>query len=211
MKGRMKRLCQRIFQAPVFLEEKKEIRAADKDRAWCADELNRMLAYALKQGREDYITVLYLGRYAGLRVNECYQIDTEQAARAIIEKTLIVKESSGQIRSVPINAILVNRLKLHLQNAPSSGKLLPPYQCPDRIKIQNFCNFILEFGPAVQSHHYDDHMTYDGLRKTCAQTWYEKKLQSGRNPDQANKEVLDLLGREQDPVAAEYLKKGEDL
>lgn len=208
MKDRIKRLYQKFFQVPAFQEEKREIGGGDKDRAWSADELNRMLAWALKQGREDYITILYLGRYTGLRLNECYQIDIEHATRAIKEKALMVKGSTGQIRSVPINAILVNRLKLHLQNAPHSGRLLPPYQCSERIKIQDFCKFILEFSPAVQSQNYGGRLTYDGLRMTCAQTWYEKELRAGKSPAQANKEVLHFLGREHDPVVAEYLEKG---
>lgn len=210
MKDRIRRLCQKIFQTSAFLDETKEIKEGNTDRAWSAEELNRMLALALKQGREGYITVLYLGRYAGLRLNECYQIDTEQAARAIKEKTLLVKGNAGQIRSVPINAILVNRFKLHLRNAPSNGKLLPPYQCPERIKIHNFCKFILDSGLSVQLKHYDSRMTYDGLRKVCARMWYEKKCQAGESPAQASKEVVHLLGREQDPVVAEYLEKGED-
>lgn len=53
------------------------------DRTWSNPEFNRMLMAALGAGWEDYITILYLGRYAALRIHECFRVDTATAAKAI--------------------------------------------------------------------------------------------------------------------------------
>lgn len=58
------------------------------DRTWSIPEFNRMLALALAAEREDYITILYLGRYAALRIHECFRIDTAIAAKALKENAL---------------------------------------------------------------------------------------------------------------------------
>lgn len=55
------------------------------DRSWSREEFSRALAEALRLGREDYVTILYLARYAGLRIHECFRIDTATAERAIRE------------------------------------------------------------------------------------------------------------------------------
>lgn len=53
------------------------------DRTWSIAEFNRMLMCALAAGQEDYVTILYLGSYAALRIHECFRIDTAAAAKAI--------------------------------------------------------------------------------------------------------------------------------
>ena len=42
------------------------------DRTWSTPEFNRILMCALAVGREDYVTILYLGRHAALRIHECF-------------------------------------------------------------------------------------------------------------------------------------------
>lgn len=66
----------------------------DVDRTWSYPEFNRMLACALDAGREDYITILYLGRYAALRIHECFRIDTAMATKAVKENALTIKGKS---------------------------------------------------------------------------------------------------------------------
>lgn len=53
------------------------------DRTWSAGELNRMIAECWKAGREDYVAMLTLARYAGLRLHEALRIDTAAAKKAI--------------------------------------------------------------------------------------------------------------------------------
>lgn len=61
------------------------------DRTWSAGEFERMLGIALEHGREDYVTIFYLGRFAGLRIHECFRIDTATATKAVKEKAITIK------------------------------------------------------------------------------------------------------------------------
>lgn len=89
------------------------------DRTWSTPEFNRMLMCAPAAGREDYITILCLGRYAALRIHECFRIDTATAAKAVKEAALTIKGKGGLVRTVPLNAIVTDRLKKHLENTPA--------------------------------------------------------------------------------------------
>ena len=51
-----------------------------------------MLMCALAVGREDYITILYLGCYAALRIRECFHMDTATTAKVIKEAALTIKQ-----------------------------------------------------------------------------------------------------------------------
>ena len=57
----------------------------------------------------DYAAILTLARYGGLRLEECFRIDTNDAKNAIKTGNLLVKGKGGLTRYVPINK---NRLTL---------------------------------------------------------------------------------------------------
>lgn len=42
------------------------------DRTWSSIEFNKLLGKALAENRYDFILALYLARYAGLRIHECW-------------------------------------------------------------------------------------------------------------------------------------------
>ena len=46
------------------------------DRTWSGPEFNRLLGKAMAENRDDFILALYLGRYAGFRIHECFRMDT---------------------------------------------------------------------------------------------------------------------------------------
>ena len=69
------------------------------DRTWSNIEFNKMLG----KDRYDFILALYLGRYAGLRIHECFRIDTATAERVLRENTITLKGKGGKVRTVPIN------------------------------------------------------------------------------------------------------------
>jgi len=96
------------------------------DRTWSVPEFNRMLACALSAGREDYITILYLGRYAALRIHERFRIDTAIASKALKENALTIKSKGGLIQKVPLNDILIKRLERHLKDTVRGHKLFVP-------------------------------------------------------------------------------------
>lgn len=84
------------------------------DRTWSASEFNRMLDIALASGRNDFVSVLYLGRFAGLRIHECFRIDTATAAKAVKEKAITIKGKGGLVRTVPLNNLLIHLSLIHI-------------------------------------------------------------------------------------------------
>ena len=73
------------------------------DRTWSNVEFNKMLGKALAEDRYDYILALYLARYAGLRIHECFRMDTAAAGRALRANAITIKGKGGKVRTVPIN------------------------------------------------------------------------------------------------------------
>ena len=87
----------------------------DVDRTWSRPEFNRMLACAIEANREDYITLLYLGRYAALRIHECFRIDTAAAVKAVKENALTI---SWWIDSIPRKGVkMPHKSKKNAQGA----------------------------------------------------------------------------------------------
>lgn len=180
------------------------------DRTWSAEEFSRMLACALRQGREDYVTILYLGRYAGLRIHECYRIDTAIAADAVKRGAITVKGKGGLIRTVPLCPILMSRLQLHLLQTPRGHKLFVPDDRQTHLAIQALQTFICTYRPFAQDPHSDRPMTFHGLRHSCAAEWYDARIKNGKSPYQARLEVSHLLGHGRDDVTKIYLASRKD-
>lgn len=182
------------------------------DRTWSVPEFNRMLACALQAGREDYITILYLGRYAALRIHECFRIDTATVEKALKENTLTIKGKGGLVRTVPLNDLLINRLRLHLGQTPRDRKLFVPDDKQTHTAIKDLQAFIYLNRNHVQDPHSDRPMTFHGLRHTCAAEWYVDVIKVGRTPYEARRAVAKLLGHGRDDVTRIYLAslKGGD-
>lgn len=175
------------------------------DRSWSPAEFSRMLACALELGKEDFVTILYFGRYAALRIHECFRIDTATAAKAIKEDVLTIKGKGGLVRTVPLEPILVQRLQFHLQQTPQGHKLFVPDSQQTHEAIKSLQAFIYLYRPYVQDKGSDRPMTFHGLRHTCAAEWYKGFIQRGSNPYQARKSVSKLLGHGRDDVTRIYL------
>lgn len=175
------------------------------DRTWSSPEFSRMLARALEAGREDYITILYLGRYAALRIHECFRLDTATAARAVKEKTLTIKGKGGLVRQVPLTDLLIQRLRLHLAHTPRGQKLFVPPDVQTHSAIHLLQAFLYLSRSQVQDPESDRPMTFHGLRHTRAAEWYVQALAAGKSPYQARREVSRLLGHGRDEVTRIYL------
>ena len=184
----------------------------DVDRTWSVPEFNRMLARALEAGREDYITLLYLGRYAALRIHECFRIDTATAANAVKENALTIKGKGGLVRTVPLNDILANRLRYHLERTLRGHKLFVPDGKQTHEAIKELQAFIYLNRERVQDSDSHRPMTFHGLRHTRAAEWYQGFIQKGNNPYEARRAVATLLGHGRDDVTRIYLAslKGGD-
>lgn len=180
-------------------------RVGGVDRTWSAPEFNRMLMCALAAGREDYITILYLGRYAALRIHECFRMDTATAAKAFREGVLTIKGKGGLVRTVPLNDVLRERLNRHLAATPRGQKLFIPDGVPTHKAIKDFQAFLAANRLYAQGAGSDHPVTFHGLRHTRAAEWYVEFVKQGQTPYQARKAVSKLLGHGRDDVTRIYL------
>ena len=89
-------------------------------RLWSQSELSYMLFYALSQGREDYITALYMGYYLSLSPAECFALETSVAAFAVQAEALTFPNR----KAVPLNGILIQRFRRHLSEKLGARLLL---------------------------------------------------------------------------------------
>lgn len=177
----------------------------EENRTWSTPEFNRMLMAALGAGREDYVTILYLGRYAALRIHECFRIDTATAEKAVKENALTIKGKGGLVRTVPLNDLLVKRLQLHLETTPRGHKLFVSDDKQTHEAIKRFQVFIYLQRQSIQDPGSTRPMTFHGLRHTRAAEWYQEFIQEGKNPYEARKAVSKLLGHGRDDVTRIYL------
>ena len=117
------------------------------DRTWSREEFSRMLAEALRLGREDYVTILYLARYAGLRIHECFRIDTAIAAQAVREGAITIKGKGGQDVPYIRNPTRSNRVETPLFIiGVDAGKALLYQRLKHSTPGPNYCHFPLDEG-----------------------------------------------------------------
>ena len=77
----------------------------------------------MAENRDDFILALYLGRYAGLRIHECFRMDTAAAGQALHE--------GGKVRTVPIEDEHISMMFRKLLAQTERGhKLLVPDGMP---------------------------------------------------------------------------------
>lgn len=175
------------------------------DRTWSEDEFKRMLTCALECDREDYISIFYLGRFAGLRIHECFRIDTATASKAAKEKALTIKGKGGLVRTVPLNNLLVQRLQHDLKQTPHGHKLYVPDDQETHEAIKALQAFIWLNRSWVQDKGSTRPMTFHGLRHTYAVEKYKGFVNAGVTPYGARKAVAKLLGHGRDDVTNVYL------
>jgi len=90
---------------------------------------NQALACALAWGREDYVSILYLCRRAGLRLGECFSLSTEAAAQAVKEQRISCMSADSTPHAVELDGLLTARLKRDLTVAvPGRALYLAPGQ-----------------------------------------------------------------------------------
>ena len=143
------------------------------DRTWSGPEFNRLLGKAMVENRDDFILALYLGRYAGLRIHECFRMDIAAAERALRENALTVKGKGGKVRIVPIEdeRILMMLRKL-LAQTERGHKLLVPDGMPTDRAINALELFIYRCRNEIGDEGSDRRLTFHGLRHTYAAEKY---------------------------------------
>lgn len=116
-----------------------------------------------------------------------------------------IKGKGGLVRTVPLNDILLDRFRLHLNDTIRGHKLFVPDNRLTHEAIKDFQRFLADHRPLAQDPDSDRPMTFHGLRHTRAAEWYQERIQRGRSPYQARKEVAKLLGHGRDDVTRIYL------
>ena len=182
------------------------------DRTWSMTEFNKMLGKALAIDRYDFILAMYLARYAGLRIHECFRIDTATAERALRENAITIKGKGGKVRTVPINEQIAIAMRKQLERTPRGHKLLVPDEMPTDRAINHLQFFIMKHRDEVRDVDSDLPMTFHGLRHTYAAEKYQELINNGKSPLDAHFEVSRLLGHERPDVTNIYLasvRKGD--
>lgn len=175
------------------------------DRTWSAAEFNHILGKALAEDRYDYILAMYLARYAGLRVHECFRIDTAIAEEALRNNAITIKGKGGKVRTVPINEQIAIAMKKQLDRTKRGHKLLVPDDMHTDRAINRLQLFIMANREAIKDPNADVSLTFHGLRHTYAAEKYQELVNGGTNALEAHFAVSRLLGHERADVTNVYL------
>ena len=177
------------------------------DRTWSGPEFNRLLGKAMAENRDDFILALYLGRYAGFRIHECFRMDTAAAERALREYALTVKGKGGKVRTVPIEDERITMMLQKLLDKTARGhKLLVPDGVPTDRAINGMQQFIIRKRSAICDPTAPDRrITFHGLRHTYAAEKYKTLINGGMTPLDAHFTVFRLLGHERPDMTDIYL------
>lgn len=177
------------------------------DRTWSGREYNLMQACAIANGRKDYSAVLALARYAGLRLEECFRIDTSDAKNAIASGRLFVKGKGGLTRYVPICEPIRITLEGALKEIPTGGKLFVKKDDKTHLAMKRLQCFIAYHRKKFT----DERITFHGLRHTYAHERYEQFIGEGCSEYDARRRVSELLGHHRDDVTRIYLGGEDDV
>ena len=176
------------------------------DRTWTGQEFNLMLSIAMRTGHKDYLAILSLARYAGLRIEECCRIDTNDAQNAIDNGKLFVKGKGGLTRYVPINETIKLTFQELLKTTPRGHKLF--------VELGDKTHLVMKRLQCFISYHRrkftENEITFHGLRHTYAHEQYERFIRMGKTDFQARKCVSELLGHHRDDVTRIYLAGDND-
>ena len=186
----------------IILERR---RFSQDDRTWSNEEFNHMLGRALSEDRYDYILALYLARYAGLRIHECFRIDTAIAEEALRENAITIKGKGGKVRTVTINEQIAVAMKTQLARTNRGHKLLVPDDMPTDRAINRLQFFIMANRETIQNSNQSHPLTFHGLRHTYAAEKYQELVNGGMGDLDAHFMVSRLLGHERADVTNIYL------
>ena len=176
------------------------------DRTWTMQEYNLMQAKAMMSGHKDYVAILTLARYGGLRLEECFRIDKNDATKALEIGKLFVKGKGGLTRYVPINEPIRIALADIIKITQNGHKLfVAPYD-KTHLAMKRLQCFIAYH----RKDFTENRITFHGLRHTYAHEQYDKFKAQGYSDFKARKKVSELLGHHRDDVTRIYLSDGDD-
>ncbi len=171
------------------------------DRTWTSTEYKHMLDEANSAKQEDYLVIFALARYAGLRLEECFRIDTNDAQKALSSGKLFVKGKGGLKRYVPVCEPIKIEFEKILKNKARGQKLFVDSEDLTHLAMKRLQNFITYHRKKFT----ENRITFHGLRHTYAHEQYEKFIKEGCSEYEARKKVSELLGHHRDDVTRIYL------
>ena len=174
------------------------------DRSWSSLEFNKFLALCLSKNRHDYTCMACLGYYAGLRIEECFKVDTAQAEKSLKINILTTKGKGGLVRNVMIQESIKIELRKMLELTPRGEKLFVAPDEKTHLAIKRFQNFINYHRKSFT----ENNLTFHGIRHAYAQNKYTEFKNDGLSDFEARKKVAELLGHNRDDVTRIYLSKG---
>jgi len=175
--------------------------------AWSQREFVLMQAKAIELNARDYLAIITVGRYAGLRLEECFRIDTNDANNALKTGLLHVKGKGGLHRAVPINVPIEAVLKEALSATPTGHKLFVSPNDKTHLAMKRFQAFIAYHRWYIQDANRERPITFHGLRHTYAYEKYKEFIEKGFSDFISRKKVSELLGHHRDDVTRIYLSK----
>ena len=194
------------FKLPENAEMSLERRSFGKiDRTWKTEEFNRFLIVCLQYSHRDYATIACLARYAGLRIHECFRLDTATARQSVKTELITVKGKGGKLRTVPINDSIRIGLEKMLEITPRGHKLFVPQNSQTDREIEGIQQFIIRHRPEFQSGERTYPLHLHGLRHTFAQERYSGLVAAGHTQIAAELQVSQLLGHTRPEVTRIYL------
>ena len=202
---KMERTKYRLPSNDELAVELERRRFGGVDRTWSVQEFHRFLATCLADNHEDFATIACLTWYAGLRIQECFRIDTATAEQALRENAITIKGKGGKVRIVPINESISIELKKLLAVTERSHKLFVPDGVPTDIAIARLQQYIYQVRPRIRDEDSTRPMTHHGLRHSFAARTYQELINSGMSPLSASLRVSQLLGHERPDVTRGYL------
>ena len=207
---KMERTKYRLPSNDELAVELERRRFGGVDRTWSVREFHRFLLTCMGDGHEDYATIACLTWYSGLRIHECFRIDTAVAEQALRENTITIKGKGGKIRTVPINESITIELKKMLAVTQRGHKLFVPDDLPTNLAIQRLQQYIYKVRPQIQDEASTRPMTHHGLRHSYAAQTYQELIDGGMRPLSASLRVSQLLGHERPDVTRGYLASVKD-
>lgn len=175
------------------------------DRTWSVSEFNRFLAISMAENREDYTAIACLSYYAGLRIHECFRIDTATAEAALRNGAIMIKGKGGRIRTVPIHESIRIEFRKLLETTPRGHKLFVPDGVPTNRAIADLQAYIASVRDQIRDEGSVSPLTHHGLRHSFAANKYRELTAGGMTQLEASLEVSRFLGHERADVTRIYL------
>ena len=202
---KMERTKYRLPSNDELAVELERRRFGQIDRTWSNREFNLFVVTCMADGHEDYAAIACLTWYAGLRIHECFRIDTAIAEQALRENAITIKGKGGKIRTVPINESIRIELKKMLAITKRGHKLFVADDELTHNAIGRLQQYIYKVRPQIQDEGSTRPMTHHGLRHSFAARTYQALIDNGASPLNASLCVSQLLGHERPDVTNVYL------